>query len=149
MTEAVYLVTLIAIIAALISKPEMISIVLAAHFGAAVFFADVAQGDAFRSALMGADGLVTIIMWVLWRFYHVQRAAIVTALGFLKISFGVACAIGGVSWVTWASANNAIFIAQVLIAGGFLNGIMAWLGRSRDGSGNRGVGLLGYLERLP
>jgi len=79
----------------------------------------------------------------------VQGAAIVAALGFLKISFGVVCAIGGVSWVTWASANNAIFIAQVLIAGGFLNGIMAWLGRSRDGSGNRGNSLLGYLERLP
>jgi hypothetical protein len=149
MTEAVYLLTLIAVVAALVRKPEMISIVLSAHFGAAVFFADVTQGDGFRSALMGADGIVTVIMWALWRLYDVQRAAIVAALGFLKISFGVFCAIGGVSWVTWASANNAIFIAQVLIAGGFLNGFMAWLGRSRDGSGNGRTGLLGYLEKLP
>jgi hypothetical protein len=134
---------------ALIKKPEALTISLAIVLVLAVLSAQYVRGDSLRSILMGIDAFGIIAAWAFWRCYNSSRAAQVVAIGMLKVTFGIAAAVSGLDWSFWAAGNNALFVVQVLIAGDFANGFMAWLGRGPDGTGTRSRGVLGYLERLP
>jgi hypothetical protein len=153
LTLIIYIGTSLLLAWTLYKQPQKLTLVLAAVFAAAVFAAQQLPGqgerETLRSILMGADGLAVVSTWVLWRRYDSTRAAIVTVLGMVKLAFGVTAASVGMTWLVWASGNNALFISQVLVAGGFANGFMAWLGRSPDSADARSRGVLGYLERLP
>jgi hypothetical protein len=148
-TIAVYSLVSFLLAWALVRKPQTLTVVLALAFVAAVFAAQHIRGDALRSILMGIDGFAIIISWLLWKVYHSSRAALVAVIGMLKVSFGIAAAAADLNGLLWASGNNALFVVQVLIAGGFANGFMAWLGRSHDGARTRSGRVLGYMERLP
>lgn len=149
LTLAVYSGIALLLAWALWRRPQVITVALALSFVLAVLAARSGRGDALRSILMGLDGFTVIVMWSLWKWYRSDRAAQVAVLGMVKICFGIASAVAGVSDLVWASGNNALFVGQVLIAGGFVNGFMAWLGRRLDGARGGRRGLLGHLERLP
>lgn len=149
MTLAVYVLTSLLLAWALLRRPQMLCVILAGAFVLDVLAAQNVRGDALRSILMGVDGLAVIAAWAIWRGFDSSRAALVAVIGMVKVAFGIASAASDLAWVLWASGNNALFISQVLVAGGFANGFMAWLGRSPDGAGTRNRGVLGYLERLP
>lgn len=153
LTLIIYIATSLLLAWALYRRPQMLCVTLAGVFAAAVFAAQQmpheSQREALRSIFMGIDGLAVVAAWTIWRGYDSSRAALVAMIGMIKVAFGVAAASAGMTWLVWASGNNALFIFQVLVAGGFLNGFMAWLGRGPDGAGTRNRGLLGYLERLP
>ena len=51
----------------------------------------------------------------------------------------------GTQWATWAAIENAMFAAQVLVAGGDADGIAAWLGDRLARLRARGAGLLGHV----
>lgn len=148
MTAAVYLAVGLLLVAALLNRPQLIVITLAVAYGLAVWAADIVHGGELRSVLMGIDAFVVIAMWFLWGRYHSDRAALIASFGFLKILFGIAAALVGASNLVWASGNNALFIVQVLIAGGFADGVMAWLGRCIHRSGFGGGSLSGHLEKI-
>lgn len=147
MTALVYTAIGLLLVWALIRRPQWICITLAILFGLARFAADIAGGADLRSILMGLDALGVIAMWFLWSTYRSDRAALVAMIGFIKIWLGIAAATTGLTWPAWAAANNAMFICQVLVAGGFLDGIIAWVGRCHLRSHNRRRGLLGHLEK--
>jgi hypothetical protein len=149
MTLAVYIGTSLLLAWALYRRPQMLCVILAAVFVLSFVAAQNVRGEALRSILMGIDGVAVVAAWAIWRGYDSSRAALVAVLGMVKVAFGVTAAAVGMTWLVWASGNNALFIFQVLVAGGFLNGFMAWLGRSPDGADARSRGVLGYLERLP
>ncbi|MFM7293919.1 MAG: hypothetical protein ACKO1K_03750 [Burkholderiales bacterium] len=149
MTLAVYVFTSLLLAWSLIRRPQMLCVILAGAFVLDMLVAQEARGEALRSILMGVDGLAVIGAWAIWRAYDSSRAALVAVIGMVKVAFGIAAAASDLAWVLWASGNNALFISQVLVSGGFANGFMAWLGRSPDGTGTRNRGVLGYLERLP
>jgi len=153
LTLTIYIGTSLLLAWTLHKCPQRLTVVLALAFVACVVaarqFPGEAQWGTLRSILMGIDGLAVIVSWLLWRRYDSTRAALVTVLGMVKICLGIASASAGVSWLAWASGNNALFISQVLVAGGFLNGFMAWLGRGPDSTRSRSGGVLGYMERLP
>ncbi len=148
-TLVLYILTSLLLAWALIRRPQMLTVMLANVFVLAVTAAQSYSGDVLRSIFMGIDGFAVIFAWLFWKRYDSSRAAIVAMLGMVKISFGIASASIGISDIVWASGNNALFISQVLVAGGFANGFMAWLGRSPDRTNARSRGVLGYLERLP
>jgi len=148
MTLAVYIGVGLLLAWALIRRPQMIVIVLAVAFGLAVWVADFAHGGGLRSILMGIDGLVVIAMWLLWVRFDSERAVMVASIGLLKIWFGIAAALLDLSSLVWASGNNALFVIQVLIAGGFADGIVAWLGRCHHRLHSGDGGLLGHLEKM-
>lgn len=147
LTLAIYAFVSLLLVWALVRRPQLIVIVLAGAFGLSVFAADIAHGDALRSILMGIDGLITIAMWLLWVRYDSERAALVAAFAFLKICFGIAAATTAMPHLAWASGNNALFIVQVLIAGGFTDGIIAWLGRGYSRLVPRVHRVLGHVEK--
>ena len=149
MTVAVYIFVSLLLAAALVRRPQALTVILAVSFGLSVVSAQYAHGDSLRSVLMGLDGFTVIAAWLLWKTYLTERAALIAVIGTVKICFGIAAATVGLSSLVWASGNNALFIVQVLIAGGFANGFMAWLGRGRNGAHVGWRGLLGYMERLP
>jgi hypothetical protein len=148
MTTAVYLCVGGLLVWALVRRPQLIVITLAIAFGLAVAAADVVRGGELRSVLMGIDAFVVITMWFLWGRYRSERAALVASFGLVKITFGIASAVSDVAGIVWASGNNALFVVQVLIAGGFADGVMAWVGRSYHRFHSRQRGLLGYLEKV-
>lgn len=148
MTMAVYVAIALLLSCALIKRPQLITVTLALAFGLAIVAAEIARGDNLRSILMGSDALVVIAMWFLWGHYRSHRAALVASIGFVKIWLGIAAATTGLTWPVWAAGNNAMFVLQVLIAGGFLDGIIAWVGNSCLRTRNRGRSLLGYLEKI-
>jgi len=148
MTVAVYLGVGGLLVWALVRRPQLIVITMAIAFGLAVAAADFVHGGEFRSVLMGIDAFVVITMWLLWGRYRSERAALVASFGLVKIMFGIAAAVSDVAGLVWASGNNALFVVQVLIAGGFADGIMAWVGRGYHRFHNRQRGVLGYLEKI-
>lgn len=148
MTAAVYTTVALFLMWALLRRPQMIVITLAVAYGLAVWAAEIVHGGALRSVLMGIDAFVVITMWVLWGRYSSERAALVASFGFLKILFGIASALVDMTNLAWASGNNALFIVQVLIAGGFADGVIAWLGRSYCRLHSRGSRSSGYLEKI-
>lgn len=148
MTAAVYMTVGLLLVAALVRRPQWIVITLAVAFGMAVWAADIMRGGDLRSVLMGIDAFVVIAMWLLWERYRSERAALVASFGFLKILFGIAAAMIGASGLAWASGNNALFIVQVLIAGGFADGVMAWLGRCIHRLNSGGGSMSGHLEKI-
>lgn len=148
MTLAVYIGIALLLVWALVRRPQWITICLGLVFGAAILAADIAHGGDLRSILMGFDALVVIAMWALWQRFRSERAALVATLGFFKIWLGIAGATMAMTWPVWAAANNAVFVLQILIAGGFLDGIIAWVGARCVRARNRRGGLLGYLEKI-
>lgn len=149
LTTAVFSSVAMLLVWALLRRPQAICVILAATFIAAVGVSEISHRDHLRPILMGLDGLVVLSMWLLWWRTFSDRAALVATLGFLKIWVGIAAAMSSMSYLAWASANNAIFVVQVLIAGGFADGIIAWLGGCLRGTSHRGLGVLGYMEKLP
>jgi hypothetical protein len=147
MTAAVYTLVGLLLVWALVRRPQLIVITLAVAFGLAVWAADIMRGGDLRSVLMGIDAFVVISMWLLWGRYRSERAALVATFGLLKIWFGIAAAATDLTALVWASGNNALFVVQVLIAGGFADGIMAWVGRRYHRVRAGGGGLLGHLEK--
>lgn len=148
MTSAVYIMIALLLAWALIRRPQWITVSMAIAFASAIAAAEMTSGDNLRSILMGFDALVVIAMWFLWHAYRSERAALVASLGFVKIWLGIASATTNITWLVWASGNNAIFVLQVLIAGGFLDGIIAWVGNSCLRTRSRRRSLLGYLEKI-
>lgn len=149
MTIAVYTFVSLLIAAALWRKPQVITVVLAISFVLSIASSQYVRGDSLRSVLMGLDGFTVIAAWLLWKVYRSDRAALVAVIGTVKICFGVTAATVGLSGLAWAAGNNALFVVQVLVAGGFANGFMAWLGRGHDSARASLRGVLGHMERLP
>lgn len=148
MTALVYLVIAGLLLWALLRRPQMIVVVLAGSFLLAAGAADfVGDRGVLRAGLIGLDGLVVIAMWLLWNKHQSDRAALVASLGLLKVWFGIAAAATDLPWEVWASGYNALFVVQVLIAGGFSDGVIAWLGRCYYRLRSGGGGVPGYLEK--
>ncbi len=148
MTTAVYITVAALLVLALLRRPQLIVITLAVAYGLAVWAADIVHGGELRSVLMGIDAFVVITMWFLWGRYRSERAALVASFGFLKILFGITAAVVGMANLAWAAGNNALFIVQVLIAGGFTDGVIAWVGRGLHRVRSGGGRLSGYLEKI-
>lgn len=148
MTLAVYIGIAMLLVWALVRRPQWITLAMGMVFVGGILAADIAHGGDLRSILMGFDALVVIAMWALWQRFRSERAALVATLGFFKIWLGIAGATTGMSWPVWAAANNAVFVLQILVAGGFLDGLIAWVGHRCLRARHRRSGLLGYLEKI-
>lgn len=146
MTAAVYTAIGILLIVALIRRPQALVLVLAISFGLSVGAAKIAHGDHIRPVLMALDALTVIAAWYLWGKHQSTRASLIAWLGLCKILLGVSAGFSPL-YLTWAAANNALFVVMILVAGGFTDGITAWLGRSASRPGAGGTGLLRHLER--
>jgi hypothetical protein len=147
MTAAVYTMTGALLVWALIRRPQAIVLALAVEFLLAIAAAHYAPGVHIRPVLLGLDALLVMAVWVLWCIHRSTRAAIVAWLGLSKILFGIAASLS-VPYIAWAAGNNAFFIAMILVAGGFADGIIAWVGRGCLVIGHRSVGLLRYIGAI-
>lgn len=147
MTTLIYLGIGALLAAALFRRPQAIVLALALSFGCAIGAAEIAEGDHIKPLLLALDALTVVAAWFLWWLHQSTRASLIAWLGFCKILFGVAAG-GALPYLAWASVNNALFVVMILVAGGFTDGIIAWLGRRLAGAGPRGAGVLRYLARF-
>lgn len=148
MSELVYLGIAALLLWALWRRPQEIVVVLAVTFLLAVGGGEVVHDrGTLRAGLIGLDGLVVVAMWWLWHRYRSDRAKLIATLGLLKIWLGIAAALTALPWQVWASAYNGLFVVQVLIAGGFSDGVMAWVGRCAHRLRARERRSPGYLEK--
>ena len=147
MTSLVYYGTAALLMLALYRRPKPMTLVLAVEFLLAIGAANIAPGLHFKPILMGLDALVVMAAWAVWTYYRSDRANVIAWLGLCKIMVGIS---GSVSmpYVVWASINNGLFVVMILVAGGFSDGIIAWLGRGISRAGTRRAGLLRYLARF-
>ncbi len=147
MTSAVYLGIAGLLLWAIYRRPKPMPLVLGVAFLAAIGAAEIAPGQHIKPILMGLDALIVMAAWFVWTHYHSDRANIIAWLGLCKIMIGISASIS-MSYVMWASINNASFMVMVLVAGGFTDGFIAWLGRGIARTGTRRSSLLRYLERF-
>lgn len=128
LTLTIYAATTVLLAWGAYRKPETIMAVLALAFVAGIICAAIKHGDDLRPLLMGIDALIVAVMAGLWVKHHSQRARFVGFIGFAQVSFALIYASGPhTNWQAWAAVENTAFIVQVLIAGGFADGIAAWL----------------------
>jgi hypothetical protein len=124
MTLAVFTGIALLVVWAMVRKPEAIMAVLALAFVASVAAAQVRHGDELRPLLIGLDGMVSGAMAWLWTRHHSQRARIVGSISAANCVIGFwYMAVPYTVWQTYAAMLNAAFVVQVLVAGGFADGI--------------------------
>lgn len=145
MTTVVYLCVGLLLVAALIRRPQALTVALALSFGLSIIAAQVAEGLHIKPVLMGLDALLVMVAWALWGQHRSTRASIIAWLGLCKILLGIASSFS-TPYLVWAAMNNALFVVMILVAGGFTDGIIAWLGRRFLKPDTRGAGVLRYLE---
>jgi hypothetical protein len=132
------------LVAALVNKPQGLVLALALSFLAAIGAKEIAHGDHIRPVLMALDSFVVVAAWYLWGIHQSTRASLVAWLGLCKIMFAIAASFS-TPYLAWASVNNALFVMMILVAGDFVDGIIAWLGRRLAGVGARRAGVFRYL----
>ena len=147
MTTAVYLGIAGLLMWAIYRRPKPMTLVLGLAFLAAIAAADIAPGQHIKPILMGLDALIVVAAWAVWTYYRSDRANIIAWLGLCKIMVGISASLS-MPYVVWASINNGLFVVMILVAGGFSDGIIAWLGRGISRAGTRRAGLLRYLARF-
>lgn len=75
-----------------------------------------------------------------------EPAKIIMAIGTLKIVFAVSGVLLELGHNTRAGARNGAFVIQILVAGGILDGLIAWLGNRARGFGDRARRVLHRME---
>lgn len=145
MTLLVYAVIGSLVLRALLRKPQAIMVVLSVAFIASVALAEALRGPELRAVLTAIDAFVVALMVPLWAQYRSQRARIVGAVGMVQVGWAMFSGGSGTVWAMWAAIENALFVAQVLVAGGDADGIAAWLGDRLSRLRARGAGLLGHV----
>lgn len=145
MTLAVFAAIAVLVLRGLIRKPQAIMAVLAGAYIASVALSQSLRGVDLRPLLVGIDAFVVALMVPLWAQYRSQRARVVGALGMVQVGWAIFSGGTGTQWATWAAIENAMFVAQVLVAGGDADGIAAWLGDRIARLRARGAGLLGHV----
>lgn len=85
------------------------------------------------SALL--DALVSIAMLIVWTYYRSQRARLVGSIAAAKCAWCFLMASStGMDWFTFATVQNGGFLVQVLIAGGWADGLVAFIDRIDPGA---------------
>ena len=130
---------------ALWRRPQAITVVLAGAFLVAVAVGYVWPADTRLPVVIAIDAAVVVAMAHLARKHRSDRAGMVMGIGAAKIAFAICAAAVGLYQPTRAATLNAAFVAQVLIAGGLLDGVIAWLGHRVRRVGDRAHGMLGRL----
>lgn len=130
---------------ALWRRPQAITVVLAVAFMAAVAVGYAWPTETRLPVVISIEAAVVVAMAHLARKHRSDRASMVMAIGASKIAFAMCAAAVGLHQPTRAAALNAAFIAQVLIAGGLLDGIIAWLGHRVRRFRNCADGMRGRL----
>jgi len=127
MTLLVFCAIAALVIAALVRKPQAIMIVLASAFCISVMASQNIDREALRPFLVGIDSLVVAAMVPIWSRFRSQRARIVGLAGLGQV--GWATMAGGTTapWNLWAAVENATFVFQLLVAGGYADGLGTWL----------------------
>jgi hypothetical protein len=107
---------------------------------ASVAAAQIRHGNDLRAILIAIDGLTASAMLWLWTLHHSQRARLVGSISFFNCVLGVwYMAVPHMVWQTYAAAINAAFVVQVIVAGGFADGISDWLAHRWQRSIPRGA----------
>lgn len=109
----------------------------------------VPKGDDQLAVLLAIDAGVVAFMAHLARISPpsiAEPARIIMAIGTLKIAFALAGVMLDLSHNPRAAARNGAFVIQILVAGGMLDGLIAWLGHRGRIVGDRARRVLHRLE---
>lgn len=137
MTAAVFTLQLVLLSWALWRRPDYATLALALAYCLGVLVAGYWPPDSRLPVIVALDAAVVAVMRHLAFRFDSDRARIVATIGGCKIAFAFLAVWIGTHPHTRAAAINTAFIAQVIIAGGLGNGVLAWLGHRVDGLGRR------------
>jgi hypothetical protein len=124
LTAAVYVAMAALVAWAFWRRPQMITAVLIAAFALSVLAAQFWHKAELLPILIAIDSFIATAMASIWTNYHAQRARIVGGISFLNCGFSFSY-MGNpyMGWNAYAAALNAAFVFQVLVAGGFADGV--------------------------
>jgi hypothetical protein len=139
-TLAVFLLQGALLAGGLLRRPQRIMLVLAAAWGLGLAVAAYWPPETRLPIIIALEALLIAAMGWLYRAYHSDRALIVMWLGTLKIVWEIAAVL--LAWPQYfrAAGINGAFIVQILVGGGFVDGVMAWLGHRARGLCTRLLG---------
>lgn len=124
------LILICATVTALYRRPDWVAGILLAALFVATAFGWVMPATRIVGMAAGLDGLVSVAMLFVWTYYHSQRARLVGSVAFFKCCWCLVMASGSsLDWFTFAVVQNSAFIVQVLIAGGWADGLVAFVDR--------------------
>lgn len=129
-TQAIFLLHGALLAWGLFRRPQRIMLALAGTWLAAIAVGAWWPAESALPIVMALDAALIVAMGWLYRTYHSDRALIVLWLSALKIVWAMAAVL--LAWPQHfrAAGINGAFVVQVLIGGGFADGVMAWLGHS-------------------
>lgn len=115
------------VLVALFHRPGKIATVVAATFIAAISLGPLLAGVSQEAFLALLDYAVVFAMLMIWTKHDDMRAYTIGAIGLSKIVFAFAFSpsvgfLHAENWV-FAAALNCAFAAQVLVAGGMVDGV--------------------------
>lgn len=119
---------LMALGAALWRRPCIVTVLLALSYAVGVLLADIRHHDALRPLLIANDAFLVATVGMARGGREQQLARLVASFSMVSIAVGLSAAMGGWRWNTYAAAVNVIAVKQALFAGGFFDGLLAWLG---------------------
>lgn len=134
------LVAIVLLTHAVRSRPSPITVTLVVSFVAAILAPYLVNKPELLGVLLAIDAGVVVAAFHFARRIpppDCEYGRIVASISTIKIAFTIGAVAMGMATVTRASAVNAAFIVQILVAGGMADGIIVGLGNRLDRVGNR------------
>lgn len=116
---------------ALKRRPDWVAGILLATLLVSVVIGQKVKAPDVVGALALLDAVISISMLLIWTHWRSRRAQLVGILSFLKC-FGAVIMSAGYSKLAWdafAISQNAIAFLQIMVAGGFMDGIVSFFDR--------------------
>lgn len=109
-------------------RPDAVSFTVAGFFIASLPLDWLVEHGRVIPFLSALDACMVVAMCVIWTRHHSHRARLVGTIGLAKCAWALwAYDFPHVDFYSYATALNAAFVAQVFVAGGFLDAVGRWI----------------------
>jgi hypothetical protein len=127
----VFIAALVLNLWALKRRPDWVAGILLITMLVSVIVGRAVHGPDVVGVLALLDAMICMLMLGLWTHYHWRHAQMVGIISFLKVLGAVtmSASLGQFAWLVFAVSQNALAFLQIFVAGGFFDGVVAFLNR--------------------
>ena len=131
---------------AVLRKPEAITLTLAGFFVGTAPLDFMMPMERLIPILSFLDACMVVAMAAIWTRHHSQRARVIGTIGLTKVAWAMwAVSFNHINYFSYATALNMAFVAQVIVAGGFVDAVGRWVDDLRRRAVHGLVGLRGHV----
>lgn len=146
MTQFIFTVQGLLLVAALWFRPSWLSLALAAAWIGAVGITTAWPDLAHPRVTIPLDLAIMAVGAAIWRANGCELAKITATIGAIKVIFTVFAVVVSLHPHSRAAAINAALMLQCIVAGGLADGFIAWVGRCVWSIRRRLSGTLVHVE---